>query len=355
MGLMRREFLSNLTSSLGVVPFLAMSSPSSWGSLLFEPEGNLVPPKPLLPNPFQKNGKALVALIYGHDPNQMIREGIDVLGGIMKLGLNGKRVLIKPNVVNGRPPPSTTSLQVIAATTQVIREAGAIEITVADSSGVIRFPTSENLVKTGIRKVAENAGAKVLALEDEPWLRVEPKQAKFLSRYFVSKPVYEADVVINLPVVKTHRFANYSCSLKNAVGIVHPRNRPSVTFLAGNWHERIAELNLAVHPLLTIADGTTMMIAGGPTSGTPAQANVVILSGDRVALDVVAVAIIRSYKSWSKVMDRGIWEQRQIKRAAELGLGINSSDQIELVPHSISGPNLAFTKLVEAVRLDLQI
>ena len=190
---MRREFLSNLTSSLGVVPFLAMSSPSSWGSLLFEPEGNLVPPKPLLPNPFQKNGKALVALIYGHDPNQMIREGIDVLGGIMKLGLNGKRVLIKPNVVNGRPLPSTTSLQVIAATTQVIREAGAIEITVADSSGVIRFPTSENLVKTGIRKVAENAGAKVLALEDEPWLRVEPKQAKFLSRYFVSKPVYEAD------------------------------------------------------------------------------------------------------------------------------------------------------------------
>ena len=98
-----------------------------------------------------------------------------------------------------------------------------------------------------------------------------------------------------------------------------------------------------------------MMIAGGPTSGTPAQANVVILSGDRVALDVVAVAIIRSYKSWSKVMDRGIWEQRQIKRAAELGLGINSSDQIELVSHSISGPNLAFAKLVEAIRLDLQI
>ena len=88
------------------------------------------------------------------------------------------------------------------------------------------------------------------------------------------QPVYESDIFINVPVIKTHQFAHYSCSLKNLVGIVHPRYRPSIRFFSGQWHERIAELNLAVHPHLTIADGTTMMIAGGPTSGTR-------LSGER--------------------------------------------------------------------------
>lgn len=184
---------------------------------------------------------------------------------------------------------------------------------------------------------------------------VEPPDAQYLTRYYVSKPVYDADVVINLPVVKTHRFANYSCSLKNAVGIIHPRYRPSVTFWAGNWHERIAELNLAVHPLLTIADGTTMMVAGGPTSGTAAQANVLLLSGDRVALDVVALALIRSYQSWPKVMDQGIWEQHQIQRAVELGLGVSSPRVVELITHSVSGFDSSFTTLVDGIRRDLTL
>src|SRR5207245_8491732 len=68
--------------------------------------------------------------------------------------------------------------------------------------------------------------------------------------------------------------------LKNLVGIIHPRYRPSVSFLSPDWHVRIAELNLAVHPHLTIADGTTLMIAGGPTSGTPAQADILLLRSE---------------------------------------------------------------------------
>ena len=168
-----------------------------------------------------------------------------------------------------------------------------------------------------------------------------------------AQPVYEADVFINLPVVKTHRFAHYSCSLKNLVGITHPRYRPSVTFLAGDWHERIAELNLAVHPQLTIADATTIMIAGGPTSGTPAQADLLLLSGDRIALDAVGLALIRSFGAWPKVSEQGIWEQRQIRKAIELGLGIKGPSQIELVFESTTGHDEKFERLIEKIRQDI--
>ena len=351
----RRDMLGRLAWGLTFLPAVAFAPRSIITTLLFEPVGSLVPAKPLPPNPFMRDGKSLVAIVRGEDPSALLQAGLNLIGGIGRLDLRGKRVLIKPNVVNDRPPPSTTDPRVVAAVVQLVREAGAQAVTVADSSGIIRFPSSANLAATGIKQAAESGGASVLALEEEPWVRVEPVGAKALPRYYVSKPVYDADVFINLPVVKTHRFAHYSCSLKNVVGIIHPRYRPSVSFLSPDWHERIAELNLAVHPHLTIADGTTLMIAGGPTSGTPARADLLLISGDRIALDAVAVALIRTFGAWPKVTEQAVWEQRQIKRAIELGLGVQGPRHIELVTRSLARPDASFERLVASIRKDLGV
>jgi uncharacterized protein (DUF362 family) len=348
----RRELFSRLTFGVTFLSALAFAPRALLWNLLFEPEALLVPPKPLPPNPFHRDGKALVVMIHGRDPAVMLSEGLALLGGLTSLALAGKHVLVKPNVLNNRPPPSTTSSRLVSAVVQLMREAGGV-VTVADSSGMLRFPTSENLSETGVRQAAESAGARVLALEEQAWVRVEPSLAVASPSYLISKPVYDADILVNLPVVKTHQFAHYSCSLKNLVGIVHPRYRPSIRFLSGQWHEQIADLNLAVHPHLTIADATTMMIAGGPTSGTPVQANVLLLSGDRVALDAVAVALIRSYGAWPKVQGKPIWAQRQIKRAGELGLGVKGPSEMELLVKSLEPQDAEFARRAEAVRRDV--
>lgn len=269
------------------------------------------------------------------------------------MGLRGKRVLLKPNVLNDRPPPSTTNPQVVGAMGKLVKQAGAAELVVADGSGIIRLPTSANLTTTGMRSAADSAGARVLALEDESWVRLEPPEAHAIRKFYVSRPVYDADIVINMPVIKTHRFAEFSCSLKNFVGAVHPRYRPSVTFWTGDWHERIAEVNLAVHPALTAADGTMTMIEGGPTSGTAAQTDLLICSGDRVAVDLVAIALLRSFGTWPKLQGKRIGDQRQVKRAAELGLGVGSGRDIELVSGEIEAAPPAFVQLVEHIQRDL--
>lgn len=342
-----------MAQSVGLIPLLGMAPPSRWSDLLFYPEAPTVPAKSLPPNPFLGDGRALVAMVHGDDPHAMLETGMSLLGGWERLGASGTRVLVKPNVVNNRPPPTITSPAVLHAVLQSIAEQRPGELIVADSSGIIRFPTRENLEETGIQRTAESVGARVLALEEEPWVRVAPAQARILQSYYVSKPVYEADLVINLPVIKTHRFAHYSCALKNLVGIVHPKDRPSVAFLAGQWHERIAELNLAVHPRLHIADGMTMMIAGGPTSGTPARTNLLLVSGDRIALDVVALSLIRFHRAWPKVLEYEVWEQRQIRHAIALGLGIRGPEEMELVTASLRRSAPAFTEMVEFVRRDI--
>jgi uncharacterized protein (DUF362 family) len=354
----RRSMLARMGFGLTLLPAMVRAPRSIVGMLLSAPEGPLMPAKPMPANPFRKNGKTLVAIVHGNsetDVGIMLAEGLKLIGGLERLELQGKRVLIKPNVVNNRPPPVTSNPHVIAAVVRAVKDAGARDIIVADGSGIIRLPTSDNLVATGIKQAAESAGAGVVALEDEPWVRVEPSAAQAMPHYYVSRRVYEADVFINLPVIKTHKFANYSCGLKNLVGITHPRYRPSLRFFSTDWHERIAELNLAVHPHLTIADGTMVMIAGGPTSGTAAKADILLLSGDRVALDAVAVALLRTYGTWPRLREKTPWQQRQIARAIELGLGVGDPTRLELVTRSVSAANAGFDRLVARIRRDLAV
>ncbi len=353
MNTTRRELFNRLWLGLSVWPALALAPRSVLGSLLFEPAGDPVPPKSLPANPFTRNGNAVVVMVHGKDPAAMLQAGLELIGGLDVLALEGKRVLVKPNVVNDRPPPTTTNPQVVAAVVRAVKRGGAAEVIVADSSGLIRFPTPRNLDATGIRAAAEQAGARVLSLDEGPWVRIEPANARSLPRYYLSKAVYDADVFINVPVVKTHRFAEYSCCLKNLVGITHPRYRPSLAFLSGDWHERIAELNLGVHPHLNIADGTTVMIAGGPTSGTAAPADLLLLSGDRLALDAVAIALIRAFGAWPKLQGKRIWDQRQLRRGAELGLGVSGPDRVELLVRSTVDDHTEFDRLAEAVRRDV--
>ncbi|MEE8413003.1 MAG: DUF362 domain-containing protein, partial [Dehalococcoidales bacterium] len=93
----------------------------------------------------------------------------------------------------------------------------------------------------------------------------------------------------------------------------------------------IAEINTAYSPDLVVLDGVDAFVDGGPARGTLVQAGVILAGSDRVAIDAVGVAILRSLGTTPEVSKGPIFEQDQIARAAELGLGVNSPDQIQLV------------------------
>jgi uncharacterized protein (DUF362 family) len=284
-------------------------------------------------NSFRLDGKSLVSLIGGKDIRAIVREAISAIGGFDRLGIHGKTVLVKPNVVAGRRNPTTTNPDVVRATVTLLYQHGASKVFVGDMSALLRLPTNENMEKTGIAKAARDAGAEVLFFEDHEWIKVNIKQGKYIKGVDVSEWIFRADKVINLPVVKTHRSAQYSICLKNFVGVTNFRQRPYFVDRR-HWEEVVSEINLAYTPDLNIVDGTTIMVEGGPWKGTEKRTDLIIASGDRVAADIVGLALIKSFGLWKDVPNN-IWETRQIKRAVELGLGVSKKEEIKLVTSSI--------------------
>jgi len=95
--------------------------------------------------------------------------------------------------------------------------------------------------------------------------------------------------------------------------------------------EMIAEINTAYKTDLIVLDGVDAFIDGGPHVGTRVKANVILAGTDRVAIDAVGVAVLRLLGTTPEVSRGKIFEQDQIKRAAELGVGVKSAGEIEVV------------------------
>jgi uncharacterized protein (DUF362 family) len=103
--------------------------------------------------------------------------------------------------------------------------------------------------------------------------------------------------------------------------------------LHGSSHQRsmIAEINAVYNPALVVLDGVEAFIDDGPERGTKVWGDVILAGTDRVAIDAVGLAILRIL-GYNGIASQGpIFVQEQIRRAVELGLGIDGADKIEFV------------------------
>ncbi|MCF6157289.1 MAG: DUF362 domain-containing protein [wastewater metagenome] len=307
-------------------------------------------------NPYRDNEKSLVSIVGGEDIRLMIREAVSLIGGFDKIDIKGKLVLVKPNIVTGDSNPTTTNPEVVGAVVRLLHEKGAQRVIVGDMwdmSGLMTFSTAWNMKKTGIREAAEEAGAEVVCFEDYPWLEVELLNTKYIKNISISEWIHKADRIINLPVIKTHKYATYSISLKNFIGATHWKQRPYFVD-RDHWEEVISEINQAYTPHLNIIDGTTSMITGGPRSGMTVKTNIILVSGDRIAADITGLGIIKSFGKCPEIVNKGVWEQRQIKRAVEMGLGAGKG-QIALKDKALNGYNNTFHDLVRKIKEYIEV
>jgi uncharacterized protein (DUF362 family) len=201
-------------------------------------------------------------------------------------------------------------------------------------------PTREVMAEKGVIPLMEKLDVKITNfddLEDKDWVEVRPKDSHWREGFRIARPVIEAECLISTCCLKTHQYGGvFTMSLKLHVGVV-PTSRNGYSYM-GELHssphqqKMISEINVPFKPDLIVLDGIDAFVDGGPMNGKRAKGNVFLASTDRVAIDAVGVAVLKSLGSNDQIMKEKIFNQEQIARAGELGIGASSPSEIDLFP-----------------------
>jgi uncharacterized protein (DUF362 family) len=268
--------------------------------------------------------------------------------------LPGRRLLLKPNLNSADPSPGSTHPETLRAFATWLQEQGASEITIADRSGM--GDTRQVMRQTGTLALAEELGLNLVVLDElnDPryWSFFEPDGSHWSRGFAMTRLLEDVDRVVQTCNLKTHRFGgHFTLSLKNAVGLAAKRlNRYDYMqelHSSPFQREMIAELNLAYSPDVVLLDGVEAFVSGGPDRGEIAPTEVILAGSDRVAIDAVGVALLRLWGTTPEVSTGPIFQQAQIRRAVELGLGAAGPDQIELV--TADQPSADYAARVRAI------
>lgn len=225
-------------------------------------------------------------LVYGK-----VRESIDLLGGIRSFIKSGEKALIKPNLLKARPPKAavTTHPEMVRAVIRLVNQAGGIPV-VGDSPGM--GEEVDVLRRTGILSVIEEERASVADFSDS----VEMKGWGRFQHFEIAKSAVNANVIINLPKLKTHGMMVMTGAVKNLFGCVPGKKKVQWHFNTGIDHDSFArmliELSILLKPRLTIIDAVMAMEGNGPGSGDPRHLGLIISGEDPVAIDVVSGIIV---------------------------------------------------------------
>jgi uncharacterized protein (DUF362 family) len=253
------------------------------------------------------------------DLGATVNEALDFL----LYDFTGKRVWVKPNLLGPHPPRAgvTTDPELIRSVVLGLRQRGAKEVWVADNpGGGLQRNVSDYIAPTGAVEASEGC---FRVIHETP-VQV-PTRSRFLSEFVFSRIVTEADVILNLPVFKTHALTILTGAIKNLFGIVPGGQKAYLHTLArsGNdFGELLVDLYQAVPvPVLTIMDALRGMDGqNGPSGGRVLNIGKVIASGNPVAVDAVMTAMAGA--------DPRLLPTTRI--AAERGLGPGRMEDIDV-------------------------
>ncbi|MDW8034666.1 MAG: DUF362 domain-containing protein, partial [Nitrososphaerota archaeon] len=267
---------------------------------------------------------------------EVLEEALRYLGGIESIVPEGAKVLIKPNIVDGNPSPTTTPPDIIEALVKIVKKRNPSVVWIAEGSS--DWNTIGNFRKLGYFEVANRTGAKLVDLNYGELIDVPVEDGFVYDSFTLNKIVTEADVFISVPVMKTHYVSVVTLGMKNLIGIA-----PGAVYSRYGWaakwklHDEaikkndlylggvITDLCKARRIDLTVIDGRIGMEGYGPQRGTPVKMDLIIAGKDPVATDAVA-SLIMGFDP-DKIPSVKIGNQR--------GLGTNNLSKIEVKGLSI--------------------
>ncbi len=205
----------------------------------------------------------------------------------------GKKVLIKPNIVGCFPKKqiaTTTNPAIVEAVCKILKKNNC-KIYIGDSP----FTRSEVSYKaSGIDKIAKKYGI-LVEFETSELIKIKDQKAKVLKQITFPKIIKEADLIINIPKLKTHSLTKYTGAIKNLYGCI-PGGLKQRLHNEAHGEKKFSKLLVDIYqnikPELNIMDGVIGMEGEGPSSGDTKKSGLILASENAVALDIVVAKII---------------------------------------------------------------
>jgi uncharacterized protein (DUF362 family) len=257
--------------------------------------------------------------VMGGEPDIMFDKAIASIGGINKFVKKGQKVVIKPNIGWDKTPEfaATTNPILVKRIVESCVQAGAKEVVVFDFTC---DQWQKCYANSGIEKAVKDAGGKMAPGNNEssykPILVPKGKNLKDAKEHEL---ILNADVFINVPVLKSHGGSTVTICMKNLMGIVWDR---------GYWHRNdlhqcIADFATYRKPTLNIVDAYRVMKKNGPKGVSTADVQTMkslIISQDIVAADAAS----------AKLFGLDPVTIDYIRIASEMGVGRMDLDKLKI-------------------------
>lgn len=275
--------------------------------------------------------EATVSIVKGKDVEKMVTKAVELLGGLEKVVAARKKVLIKPNLCYPLPPNTgcTTEPRIVESLIKILQNINAREIVVGDGAGKgSKFDTMGVYKVTKLDEVCESYGVRFVDFNTDKAVNVKIENGKALKELRIAKTVLDADVIINVPKLKTHWMMGTTLCIKNLMGCVVGEDKPQKFHdkrQLYSAHQHVVDLSKIIRPALNVVDGVIGMEGRGPIHGTPVAMDLIIAGCDPVAVDTVA----------TRCMGYDHRKIDYIRYAAEQGLGTMNLDKIKIAGEKI--------------------
>ncbi|MFC2008829.1 DUF362 domain-containing protein [Chloroflexota bacterium] len=226
-----------------------------------------------------------------------VREAVSLAGGLESLIDSSTSVLVKPNLWNARRSGSgsITNTAVTEAVTRLVLEHGARSVIIGDGAGAgydgFSHSTEEAFDRAGLRDVASRLGVTLRNLNTDEFEEVDIPHARVMHSVRIARTALDSDVIISVPVLKSHIRTHATLSLKNTKGVIAGAEKRKTHRLG--LDSAIVDLNSVVGPQFVVLDATTGMQGLWNDPDDSIEMGLVVAGAHALSVDLVGAALMQ--------------------------------------------------------------
>lgn len=203
-----------------------------------------------------------------------------------------EKIFVKPNIVSWEEYPTTTHPDVLKKCLELLCKYKKRENIVVGDGPAFDAGNSQNIIANHpLKKITDTFQINFVNLN------TAPKEKKKIQRltFEIAKPVLEADFIISLPVLKTHKICKITGAMKNQYGVLSPKNKLKFHLPLYNIHKAIVLLNKIVRVDFWIIDAVETMISAQEKrhGGSKIKLGYMLAGTDPLDLDIEGFQLLK--------------------------------------------------------------